>query len=132
MKVSVKVTTKQDDDAPSSFTAEGEFEYGEDACVIKYSEPNAELAGTVSTLTVIKDKNIVLEREGSWKCRLEFVPNSVANGFYLTPYGQIQISTHASEISNKLTHNGGTLYFSYELQDMVKCASILLEIEKKS
>ena len=69
--------------------------------------------GCLTTLTVMGEEKIVLDRTGAAESRLVIDKNKKHYCNYGTPYGSIQMGVQTGEIRSTLCDNGGDLFFKY-------------------
>ncbi|MBE6049275.1 MAG: DUF1934 domain-containing protein [Clostridium sp.] len=72
------------------------------------------MAGTTTTLT-IKDKEVVLEREGTTTTKMCFNKEEPSVSMYQTPYGILELSINTKALEVEMNENGGELKIDYSL-----------------
>lgn len=70
--------------------------------------------GTTTTLT-IKEKEVVLEREGTTTTKMCFNKSEPSISMYQTPYGMLEISINTKNLEVDMDENGGQLKIDYSL-----------------
>ncbi|MCR4945249.1 MAG: DUF1934 domain-containing protein, partial [Clostridium sp.] len=70
--------------------------------------------GTTTTLT-IKDREVVLEREGTTNTKMYFNEKEPSISMYQTPYGMLEISIDTKELKIDMDEDGGELVIGYSL-----------------
>ena len=92
----------------------GIFLKTDDGYMIRYEETEATgFEGCVTTLTVMGEEKVVLDRTGNAESRLVIDKNRKHYCNYGTPYGSIQMGVQTGEIRSTLGDNGGDLFFKY-------------------
>lgn len=76
-----------------------------------------EISGMDGTTTILtmKDKEVVLEREGTTITKMLFNKNEPSIAMYQTPYGMLEISINTKDISVDMNEDGGELKIDYSL-----------------
>lgn len=72
------------------------------------------MEGTTTTLT-IKEKEVVLEREGTTATKMCFNKNEPSISMYQTPYGMLEISIKTKNLEVEMNEDGGELKIDYSL-----------------
>ncbi|MDN5346998.1 MAG: hypothetical protein PWP65_562 [Clostridia bacterium] len=108
---------------------EGQFFVREKSFYILYNESRLTgLEGTTTSLRV-EPSRVTLNRMGLAKQRLSFEKGILNAGFYVTPYGTMQLTVLPSRVEVDLTEAGGSINLEYELQsNRKKISDNLLEI----
>lgn len=70
--------------------------------------------GTTTTLT-IKEKEVVLEREGTTSTKMCFNKSEPSISMYQTPYGMLEISINTKDLEVEMNEDGGELKINYSL-----------------
>lgn len=115
--VLITFKTRQSDGVNSEeieIITSGSFLKTDSGYIIKYEETEATgFDGCMTTLTVMGEEKIVLDRTGSAESRLVIDKNKKHYCNYGTPYGSIQMGVQTGEIRSTLDDNGGDLFFKY-------------------
>lgn len=72
------------------------------------------MAGTTTTLT-IRDKEVVLEREGTTTTKMCFNREEPSVSMYQTPYGILELSINTKSLEVEMDEDGGELKIDYSL-----------------
>ena len=72
------------------------------------------MAGTTTTLT-IRDKEVVLEREGTTTTKMCFNREEPSVSMYQTPYGILELSINTKSLEVEMDDDGGELKIDYSL-----------------
>ena len=72
------------------------------------------MAGTTTTLT-IRDKEVVLEREGTTTTKMCFNREEPSVSMYKTPYGILELSINTKSLEVEMDEDGGELKIDYSL-----------------
>jgi len=72
------------------------------------------MEGTTTTLT-IKDKEVILEREGTTSTKMVFNEEEPSVSLYNTPYGMLEITVSTSNLSVDMNDEGGELKIDYDM-----------------
>lgn len=72
------------------------------------------MAGTTTTLT-IRDKEVVLEREGTTTTKMCFNREEPSVSMYQTPYGILELSINTKSLEVEMGEDGGELKIDYSL-----------------
>ncbi len=72
------------------------------------------MAGTTTTLT-IRDKEVVLEREGTTTTKMSFNREEPSVSMYQTPYGILELSINTKSLEVEMDEDGGELKIDYSL-----------------
>ena len=103
-----QVNHNENDENVIEFSTDGKLESIEDGVCLYYDE--SELLGAEncrSSLSVLKDRSVVLERTGDMNSRLVIEADKRNNCFYDTPYGSMKIGIYGELIESTLNENGG-------------------------
>lgn len=93
----------------------GYFEQVEDGYKATYEETEISgMKGTTTTLT-IKDKEVVLEREGTTSTKMVFNEKEDSVCLYNTPYGMLEIEINTKNLELNINDDGGDLNIEYEM-----------------
>lgn len=115
--VLITFKTKQSDGINSEeieIITGGSFLKTDDGYIIKYEETEATgFDGCMTTLTVMGEEKIVLDRTGPAESKLVIDKNKKHYCNYGTPYGSIQMGVQTGEIRSTLNDKGGDLFFKY-------------------
>lgn len=120
-----QVNHNENDENVIEFSTDGKLESIEDGVCLYYDE--SELLGAEncrSSLSVLKDRSVVLERTGDMNSRLVIEVDKRNNCFYDTPYGSMKIGIYGELIESTLNENGGELKLKYTLDSDLKPISI--------
>ncbi len=94
----------------------GYFEQVEDGFKATYEETEISgMKGTTTTLT-IKDKEVVLEREGTTSTKMVFNEKEDSVCLYNTPYGMLEIEINTKSLEVNINNEGGDLKIEYEMR----------------
>lgn len=93
----------------------GKFIKTEDAYKIVYEE--SEISGMKGTTTylTIKDKELILEREGTTATKMVFNEKEPSICMYQTPYGLLQVSILTKKLEVDMEEDGGTAKIDYSM-----------------
>ena len=72
------------------------------------------MEGTTTILT-IKDKEVLLEREGTTSTKMEFQKDNTQVALYNTPYGMLELKTSTKELDLDVNEKGGNISIKYHL-----------------
>ena len=72
------------------------------------------MAGTTTTLT-IRDKEVVLEREGTTTTKMCFNREEPSVSMYQSPYGILELSINTKSLEVEMDEDGGELKIDYSL-----------------
>lgn len=93
----------------------GWFEKVEDVYKATYEETEISgMKGTTTTLT-IKEKEVVLEREGTTSTKMVFNEKKDSVCLYNTPYGMLEIEIRTKKLELNVNNEGGDLNIEYEM-----------------
>ena len=93
----------------------GYFEQVEYGYKATYEETEISgMKGTTTTLT-IKDKEVVLEREGTTSTKMVFNEKEDSVCLYNTPYGMLEIEINTKNLELNINDDGGDLNIEYEM-----------------
>lgn len=116
--VTIRDRHTQDGDSESSeLITTGMFSGTENAYSIRYTEQNAELESSVTTLRVEGGDRVVMVRTGKYAAEMIIEKNKRHSCHYTTPYGSFMLGIYANEITSKVAQNGtkGKLRLRYTL-----------------
>ena len=115
--VSIRLVSSQSDGEQKEQTelmSEGKYEKLADGYKISYEESEATgYEGSVTTLSVLNGKKVVMERSGSVSSNLVVEMGKKHHCVYGTPYGDFMVGITARSVNSALDDNGGKLYFGY-------------------
>ena len=72
------------------------------------------MEGTTTILT-IKDKEVLLEREGTTSTKMLFNEKEPSVSLYNTPYGMMEITTNTKKLNVEVNDNGGNIKIDYDM-----------------
>lgn len=114
----VKGTQRQDSGSPDTIEliTPGKMFIKNEMFYITYSE--TEISGMEGTTTLLKvePEKVTLNRMGNSEQKHTFEKGVLNDGYYITPYGTMQMSVIPSKVEVDLTANGGSINLEYELQ----------------
>ncbi len=119
MKFNVVITGIQDYEGQTSgddkleLTAEAEFYKKDGKYLIEYDEELISDCALSHTKVEVGDNFVSMQRTGDVRTEMLFMMERQTSSVYDTPYGNLQINIYTSKIENKLTDDGGTVYFEY-------------------
>ncbi|MDW7675478.1 MAG: DUF1934 domain-containing protein [Bacillota bacterium] len=119
-EVLVKVKGTQTNDLGEQdtieFITEGSFFVKEQGYYIVYNE--SILSGMEGTTTSLKiePQKVTLNRMGTSELKQTFEEGVFNSGFYITPYGTMQLAVIPSKVEVDLTDAGGSINLEYELK----------------
>ena len=119
MKFNVVITGIQDYEGQTSgddkleLTAEAEFYKEDGKYFIEYDEELISDCVASHTKVEIGKDYVSMHRSGDVRTEMLFMLERQTSSLYDTPYGSLQINIYTSKIENKLTDDGGTVYFEY-------------------
>ncbi len=91
-------------------------ENGESGWEISYKDSEATgFAGAVTTVSCIGESHASMTRDGAYETRLVIEKNRRHHCSYGTEYGQLLMGIYTTRIINRMTENGGELYFKYTI-----------------
>ncbi|HOB36569.1 MAG TPA: DUF1934 domain-containing protein [Candidatus Avimonas sp.] len=131
--ISVKGIQYYDDDIQSvEFSTDGTLERTEGGYRLTYAESGATGMEGVTTSMLINPNSITLERAGAMNSFmiLEKGRRTVFN--YDTDFGGLVMGVYTKEINDRLSENGGELYFHYTLDinsDMASSHDIFISVK---
>lgn len=97
-------------------TTTGMYLYGPDACEIKYEEPEfTGLEGSHTTVSTRADGAVSIRRTGKADSLLLVKQGRTNLCTYNTGYGEALLGITGTRAENRLSENGGSLYFAYSL-----------------
>ncbi len=116
--VLISLTSIQWQDGEKSetvLTTKASLRFDNGRSIISYEDTSATgFEGSVTTITVEKNKNALIVREGTANSALSLEMGKKHYCQYGTPYGNLQIGVFTHSISNELEKNG-ELYLKYTL-----------------
>ena len=72
------------------------------------------MEGTTTILT-IKDKEVLLEREGTTSTKMLFNEKEPSVSLYNTPYGMMEITINTKKLNVEVNDNGGNIKIDYDM-----------------
>ena len=72
------------------------------------------MEGTTTTL-IIKDKEVLLEREGTTSTKMLFNEKEPSVSLYNTPYGMMEITINTKKLNVEVNDNGGNIKIDYDM-----------------
>jgi len=95
---------------------EGRFFIRKQHYYILYNETKISgMEGTTTSLKV-EPRRVTLNRMGTAEQKITFQERILNEGFYVTPYGTMNITVLPSKVEVDLTEMGGSINLKYELQ----------------
>lgn len=120
-----QVNQNEKDENVIEFSTDGKLESTEESVCLYYDESAILGAENCrSSLSVFKNRSVVLERTGDMNSRLIIEADKRNNCFYDTPYGSMKIGIYGELIESSLGENGGELKLKYTLDSDLKPISI--------
>lgn len=117
IKVKIKLISTQSDGYDKEQTeilTDGEYNITDTGYLITYEESAATgFEGSVTSLEVIGDNKVVMERNGEVSSNLIMELGEKHHCVYGTPYGVFEVGVDARRIDSKLDENGGKLFIHY-------------------
>ncbi|MBR2877405.1 MAG: DUF1934 domain-containing protein [Clostridia bacterium] len=130
----ITVQTTEDNDSDTlEINARGTLEKSDSGYIIEYSEIDEEMQGSKTTVSVDSPDCITMTREGSYNSRFIIEKGKRHSCYYDTPAGSLMMGVFASDVSVKLTENGGKLKMKYTIDfnsSMVAENSVTLSVKK--
>ncbi len=126
LRLSGKQSYLEQDPEVIELTTEGTLEKTQEGWCISYQE--SELTGLkgVTTTFFIQPGQIVLERKGPLRSKMEFRQGEYHHSLYQMEFGALQITVFASKVAFDLSEVGGSVELVYAI-DIENTASGLIE-----
>lgn len=109
------VTISDSDSGDKKLIAECEYNYGKDCISIVYSEALDDEGESVTTLSVLKNGIVSLNRFGRYKSEMIFEQSKRHVGCYATPFGEMMVGINSTLVRANLDENGGTVRLNYSV-----------------
>ena len=132
VSITIKTTLDPDTEEHISDSTEtrGKYFYSEERSYIKYTEQTSDMGEMISNIDIFPDR-VEIRRHGSVKCKMTLIEKKLVPFSYDTPYGSIDMSLRAEEISADLSESGGTLMLRYDVfsaDEKISTSEILFNI----
>ena len=113
--ISITSTASVDNDDIIEVVSPGKYIKLEDGYKAVYEE--TEISGMEGTTTIltIKEKEVVLEREGTTATKMYFNKSEPSIAMYQTPYGMLELSINTKKLEVEMNEDGGKLQIDYSL-----------------
>lgn len=113
--ISIISNASVDDSDMIEVVSPGRYMAIEDGYKATYEETEISgMDGTTTTLT-IKEKEVILEREGTTSTKMHFNKDESSVAMYQTPYGLLEISIRTKDLDINMNDEGGELSINYAL-----------------
>lgn len=87
----------------------------EDGYKAIYEETEISGMDGTTTILTIREKEVVLEREGTTSTKMHFNKSEPSVAMYQTPYGMLEISIDTKNLEVDMNEDGGKLQIDYSL-----------------
>lgn len=87
----------------------------EDGYKAIYEETEISGMDGTTTILTIREKEVVLEREGTTSTKMYFNKSEPSVAMYQTPYGMLEISIDTKNLEVDMNEDGGKLQIDYSL-----------------
>ncbi|MBE6048400.1 MAG: DUF1934 domain-containing protein [Clostridium sp.] len=113
--ISITSNASVDNDDIIEVVSPGKYIKLEDGYKAVYEE--TEISGMEGTTTIltIKEKEVVLEREGTTATKMYFNKSEPSIAMYQTPYGMLELSINTKKLEVEMNEDGGKLQIDYSL-----------------
>ena len=102
-----------DDEDGIEFTTDGYYFMDGDTACISYAESAVTGMEGTKTSLMVKDGQVVIDRDGLIQSRMVFKPGEKSAFQYSTPYGTANLGIDTREVTQSFDENGGEMELIY-------------------